>query len=62
MAQIKSLPKSVQDVMKKALSWLEDEQLHEEDCGDPGCEECEFVVRPRQKLIDNLRAQLKRYE
>jgi hypothetical protein len=51
-----ALPAAV-EAMRMALDWLESEQLNaDEDCGDLGCAECEGVTRPRQRVIDALRA------
>lgn len=49
------------EAMQMALNWLEDEQsATDEDCGHPGCDECEGVTRPRQRVIDALRAQIEK--
>ena len=54
-----ALPEQARDAMQAALDWLADEQrATDEDCGDPGCDECNGVTRPRQRVIDALRAQL----
>jgi hypothetical protein len=54
-----ALPKQAHKAMQAALDWLQAEQrAADEDCGDPGCDECEGVIRPRQRVIDALRAQL----
>jgi hypothetical protein len=46
--------------MRQALDWLQAEQrAGDDDCVDPGCDECNRVTRPRQKLIDALRAALR---
>lgn len=44
---------------RQSLHWFEEEQqAGDEDCGDPGCRECEGITRPRQRLIDALRQAL----
>ncbi|MFM1991302.1 MAG: hypothetical protein RJA99_4259 [Pseudomonadota bacterium] len=53
------LPDAAREAMRGAVEWLQSEQdAADEDCGDPGCDECEGIVRPRQRIIDALRAQL----
>lgn len=48
-----------QDAMRLALEWLENEQrAADEDCGAPECDECQSVTRPRQRVVDALRAVL----
>jgi hypothetical protein len=48
-----------QDAMRLALEWLENEQrAADEDCGAPECDECQSVTRPRQRIVDALRAAL----
>jgi hypothetical protein len=45
--------------MRQALDWLQaEQQAGDDDCVDPGCDECNRVTRPRQKLIDALRKAL----
>ena len=47
------------DAMRLALEWLENEQrADDEDCGAPECDECQSVTRPRQRVVDALRAAL----
>ena len=48
------------EAAQQALAWLQAEQsAADEDCGDPTCDECDQVIRPRQLLIDALREALK---
>lgn len=48
------------DAMRLALEWLENEQrAADEDCGAPECDECQSVTRPRQRVVDALRAALR---
>jgi hypothetical protein len=52
-------PPDHREAMQQALDWLQAEQrAGDEDCGDPGCDECSGATRPRQKLIDALRKAL----
>ena len=45
---------------EQALAWLQAEQsAADEDCGDPACDECEGVIRPRQQIIAALREALR---
>lgn len=50
----------LREAARQALAWLQAEQsAADEDCGDPACDECEGIVRPRQRIIDALREALK---
>ena len=50
---------ATREAMRRALDWLIAEQrAGDEDCGDPRCDECEGVTRPRQRVIDALRSAL----
>jgi hypothetical protein len=52
-------PPDHREAMRLALDWLIAEQrAGDEDCGDPRCDECEGVTRPRQRVIDALRSAL----
>lgn len=51
---------ALRDAAQQALAWLQAEQsAADEDCGDPTCDECDAIVRPRQRIIDALREALK---
>lgn len=51
---------TLRDAAQQALAWLQAEQrVADEDCGDPTCDECEGIVRPRQRIIDALKEALK---
>lgn len=44
---------------EQALGWLQAEQsAADEDCGDPACDECNGIIRPRQRIIDALKEAL----
>jgi len=52
-------PPDHSEAMRLALDWLIAEQrAGDEDCGDPRCDECAGVTRPRQRVIDALRSAL----
>lgn len=51
---------ALRDAAQQALAWLQAEQsAADADCGDPACDECDAIVRPRQRIIDALRETLK---